>query len=77
MAKSSRSSAVKKNNQILKKKVFRPVEVARNERLSAKLLGLARQPKGLATEMEIDKDGMCEAPFRITSAGPMLIQPFW
>ncbi|KAI1096462.1 hypothetical protein F5B19DRAFT_148019 [Rostrohypoxylon terebratum] len=45
MAKSSRSSTRKANNQRLKSKVFGPVEVARAERLSAKLLELAAQPK--------------------------------
>ncbi|KAI1634157.1 hypothetical protein F4809DRAFT_544188 [Biscogniauxia mediterranea] len=45
MAKSSRASSVKSNNQRLKAKVFSPVEVERNARLSAKLLELAAQPK--------------------------------
>ncbi|KAI1105882.1 hypothetical protein F4804DRAFT_89505 [Jackrogersella minutella] len=45
MAKSSRASTRKSNNQRLKAKVFGPVEAARNERLSAKLLELAAQPK--------------------------------
>ncbi|WYZ40364.1 hypothetical protein EsH8_IV_000705 [Colletotrichum jinshuiense] len=45
MAKSSRSSVNKKNNQRLKKNVFGPVEQERVERLSAKLLELANQPK--------------------------------
>ncbi|KAJ4292193.1 hypothetical protein N0V88_005822 [Collariella sp. IMI 366227] len=45
MAKSSRSSTLKANNQRLKKNVFGPVESARAERLSAKLLALAAEPK--------------------------------
>ncbi|KAI1490641.1 hypothetical protein F5X96DRAFT_635267 [Biscogniauxia mediterranea] len=45
MAKSSRASSVKSNNQRLKAKVFSPVEEERNARLSAKLLELAAQPK--------------------------------
>lgn len=45
MAKSSRSSTRKANNVRLKKGVFGPIEIARNERLSAKLLELASQPK--------------------------------
>lgn len=45
MAKSSRASTLKVNNQRLKKNVFGPVEAARNERLSAKLLALAAEPK--------------------------------
>lgn len=45
MAKSARSSTVKANNQRLKRGVFGPVEAARQERLSAKLLEIASQPK--------------------------------
>lgn len=45
MAKSARSSGIKKNKQALKKKVFGPVETARNERQNAKLLALAKAPK--------------------------------
>jgi hypothetical protein len=45
MAKSSRASTIKSNNQRLKKNVFGPVEAARNERLSARLLALAAEAK--------------------------------
>ncbi|KAI1144081.1 hypothetical protein F5Y05DRAFT_16189 [Hypoxylon sp. FL0543] len=45
MAKSARSSTRKTNNQRLKANVFGPIEAARAERLSAKLLELAAQPK--------------------------------
>ncbi|KAH6653889.1 hypothetical protein BKA67DRAFT_535235 [Truncatella angustata] len=45
MAKSSRASTVKTNNQRLKANVFGPVEQARMERLSAKLLEVAAAPK--------------------------------
>ncbi|KAF5024636.1 hypothetical protein F66182_3400 [Fusarium sp. NRRL 66182] len=45
MAKSSRSSTRKANNRRLVQNVFGPAEAARNERLSAKLLELAKQPK--------------------------------
>ncbi|KAK3301556.1 uncharacterized protein B0T15DRAFT_544007 [Chaetomium strumarium] len=45
MAKSARASRIKANNQRLKKNVFGPVEAARAERLSAKLLAIAAQPK--------------------------------
>ncbi|KAF9871618.1 hypothetical protein CkaCkLH20_10816 [Colletotrichum karsti] len=45
MAKSARSSVRKNNNQRLKKNVFGPVESQRTERLSAKLLELAKAPK--------------------------------
>lgn len=55
MAKSARSSRTKANNQALKKKVFGPVETARNERMNAKLLELAKQPK---EKMEVEQEGM-------------------
>ncbi|KUJ20161.1 uncharacterized protein LY89DRAFT_780000 [Mollisia scopiformis] len=45
MAKGARASTRKANNVRLKSKVFSPVESARVERLSAKLLELASQPK--------------------------------
>ncbi|EJT81728.1 hypothetical protein GGTG_01704 [Gaeumannomyces tritici R3-111a-1] len=45
MAKSQRASSRKNNNQRLKRNVFGPVEAARTERLSAKLMELAAQPK--------------------------------
>lgn len=61
MAKSSRSSSRKANNQRLKAKVFSPIEEARAERLSAKLLELAAQPKPPppeSSEMKIvDEEG--------------------
>lgn len=55
MARSSRSSSLKKNNTALKKRVFGPVETARSVRLSAKLLALAQQPKPLRPEMEVEE----------------------
>lgn len=58
MAKSSRSSIVKKNKAGLKKSVFGPVEQARSERLNAKLLALAQQPKPEKQEMEVEPDGI-------------------
>ncbi|KAI1378275.1 hypothetical protein F4677DRAFT_389602 [Hypoxylon crocopeplum] len=64
MAKSARSSSRKANNQRLKSKVFGPVEEARAERLSAKLLELAAQPKPPkpeSTEMKIVDEGAEEA----------------
>ncbi|CEI66414.1 hypothetical protein FVEN_g8393 [Fusarium venenatum] len=45
MAKSARASTRKANNRRLVKNVFGPAEAARNERLSAKLLEVAKQPK--------------------------------
>ena len=68
MAKSARSSSRKNNNQRLKKNVFGPIESARTERLAAKLLELAAQPKPQnvpETEME-DADGLC----RKTASNP-------
>lgn len=56
MAKSSRASSKKFNNQRLAATVFGPVEAARQERLSAKLLELARQAKPEPAEMKIDDD---------------------
>ncbi|PFH56865.1 hypothetical protein XA68_15847 [Ophiocordyceps unilateralis] len=45
MAKSSRASVKKENNRRKAASIFGPAELARDERLSAKLLELARQPK--------------------------------
>ncbi|KAL2350496.1 hypothetical protein BJ546DRAFT_1068123 [Cryomyces antarcticus] len=56
MAKSSRSSVRKTNNAKLKSRVFGPVEAARTQRLSARLLELASQSKPPRTEMEVEKD---------------------
>ncbi|EQK98789.1 hypothetical protein G6O67_006482 [Ophiocordyceps sinensis] len=64
MAKSSRSSAKKLNNRRKVAAVFGPAELARNERLSAKLLDLAKQPKPEASRevaMEINDDDANEA----------------
>jgi hypothetical protein len=54
MAKSSRSSSKKFNNQRKAADVFGPAEDARRERLSAKLLELAKQAKPEPAEMKID-----------------------
>ncbi|KAM0513529.1 hypothetical protein ACHAPE_007791 [Trichoderma viride] len=56
MAKSSRSSSKKFNNQRKAAAIFGPAEAARQERLSAKLLELARQAKPEPAEMKIDDD---------------------
>ncbi|KAI0383056.1 hypothetical protein F5Y04DRAFT_38341 [Hypomontagnella monticulosa] len=69
MAKSSRSSTRKANNQRLKAKVFGPIEAARAERLSAKLLELAAQPKPESNEMKI-VDGDDAAKVDKDSAAP-------
>ncbi|KAK1520107.1 hypothetical protein CPAR01_15158 [Colletotrichum paranaense] len=63
MAKSARASVIKKNNQRLKANVFGPVEQARAERLSAKLLELAKAPKPereADTKMDIEDDDDAE-----------------
>lgn len=52
MAKSARASKIKTNNSKLKSRVFGPIETARTERLSAKLLELASQPK--PTKRDLD-----------------------
>lgn len=52
MAKSSRASSRKSNNQRLKANVFGPVEIQRNARLSAKLLELAAAPKPVRVDDE-------------------------
>lgn len=52
MAKGARSSSIKTNNKKLKSKVFGPIEAARTERLSAKLLELASAPKPVREEVE-------------------------
>ena len=55
MAKGLRASVNKRNKSKLRDRVFGPVEAARTERLSAKLLELAQQPKPARdTEMLVD-----------------------
>ncbi|QPG95737.1 hypothetical protein C2857_001874 [Epichloe festucae Fl1] len=54
MAKSARSSSKKENNRRLYAKVFSPAEAARNDRLSAKLLELAKQPKPESSDTNMD-----------------------
>ncbi|KAL6695176.1 hypothetical protein V8C43DRAFT_288379 [Trichoderma afarasin] len=67
MAKSSRSSSKKFNNQRKAASIFGPAETARQERLSAKLLELAKQAKPEPAEMKID-DGD-NAPEKEEQAG--------
>ncbi|KYK61883.1 hypothetical protein DCS_03027 [Drechmeria coniospora] len=54
MAKSSRSSTKKANNRRKAESVFGPAELARNERLSAKLLELAKQPRPEPADINMD-----------------------
>lgn len=58
MAKGARASTKKANNTRLKAGVFGPVESARNERLSAKLLELASQPKPKKEDVVMEVEGM-------------------
>ncbi|KOS16676.1 hypothetical protein ESCO_004606 [Escovopsis weberi] len=61
MAKSSRSSTRKANNRRLASNVFGPAEDARRERLSAKLMELAKQPKPDADiKMDLNVDDAAE-----------------
>ncbi|KAG6007719.1 hypothetical protein E4U54_008791 [Claviceps lovelessii] len=60
MAKSARSNTRKQNNRRLYAKVFSPAEAARNERLSAKLLELAKQPKPESSDINMDADDNAE-----------------
>lgn len=53
MAKGLRSSTKKANKAILRHRVFGPVEDARKERLSAKLLELASKSRSKATEADV------------------------
>ncbi|PHH62422.1 hypothetical protein CDD81_7141 [Ophiocordyceps australis] len=53
MAKSSRSSTKKANNRRKAATVFGPAELARDKRLSAKLLELAQQPKPEAEPADV------------------------
>lgn len=58
MAKGLRASVKKNNKTQLRKKVFESVEKARNERLSAKLLQLAEEPKPrLDKDIDMDSKG--------------------
>lgn len=61
MAKGLRSSRNKANNRKLKANVFGPVENARKERMSAKLLEIALQPRPATdgdSKMEVEATGL-------------------
>ncbi|KAI9147942.1 hypothetical protein HJFPF1_11760 [Paramyrothecium foliicola] len=70
MAKSSRASSKKANNQRKAAKIFGPAESARAERLSARLLELAKQPKPESTEMKIDAEEEEDAADKDNDAQP-------
>lgn len=67
MAKGARASVRKTNNKALKSRVFGPAEDARTQRLSAKLLELASQPKPPRAEMDVEKNGMRRQPLSRTN----------
>jgi hypothetical protein len=71
MAKGSRASSIKANNTALKTKVFGPIETARTERLSAKLLALAAAPRPSAQkDVTMDVEGKAAhlaVEFKLTS----------
>ena len=54
MAKGLRASTKKANRVKLRSRVFRPVEEARTQRLSTKLIELASKPKDEDVRMEED-----------------------
>jgi hypothetical protein len=56
MAKSLRASVKKSNKAKLRRNVFEPTERARNERLSAKLLQLAAEPKPSRDSKDVEMD---------------------
>jgi len=58
MAKSSRATSNKKNHQALRRKIFDPADLARNERLNAKLQELIAQPKQKDLEIMDIEQGM-------------------
>jgi hypothetical protein len=62
MAKGLRASVKKNNRQLLRARVFRPVDDQRTARLSAKLLELAQQPRPSKTEMEVESEKGTDVP---------------
>lgn len=54
MAKSARSSSKKANNQRKVRNINGPVEAARAQRLSARLIELAKQPKPETSDVKMD-----------------------
>ncbi|CAD0096476.1 unnamed protein product [Aureobasidium mustum] len=75
MGKGLRSSVNKTNNRKLKKNVFGPVETARTERLSQKLLELASQPKAPKSDMEVEESSdskQAESEAKATNANGAL-----
>lgn len=69
MAKGARASTKKANNVRLKGKVFGPVEIARVERLSAKLMELASKPKPEPVKEDMAMDSADGIFYSILSFG--------
>ena len=65
MAKSSRASTRKANNRRLAANVFGPAESARAERLSAKLLEAAKQPKPETSDVNMDAERKTCSPLQL------------
>lgn len=73
MAKSSRSSSRKENNRRKATTIFGPAELARDARLSAKLLALAKQPKPVASpEVKMDRESCRSSTRRGERPGGLL-----
>lgn len=76
MAKGLRSSTKKTNRTKLRARVFEPVEAARLERLSQKLLETAAQPKPeTAKDKEMDVDGNTPLEPSFSSTSPLTPSP--
>jgi len=56
MAKGLRATTKKNNRVKIRARVYAPVDEARTERLSQKLLELASQPRPAKTEMDVDAE---------------------
>lgn len=56
MAKGLRATSKKNNRVKIRSRVYAPVDEARTERLSQRLLDLASQPKPAKTEMDVDAE---------------------
>ncbi|QDS69989.1 hypothetical protein FKW77_003234 [Venturia effusa] len=56
MAKGLRATSKKNNRVKIRSRVYAPVDEARTERLSQRLLELASQPRPAKTEMDVDTE---------------------
>jgi hypothetical protein len=69
MAKGLRASVTKRNKAKLRSRVFGPVEAARTERLSAKLMELVQQPKPTRDTEMLQVDGQSVGEDKSTEEG--------